>query len=1229
MKKRILSILLSLLMLVSLLPATALADEPDYFYIEATGGDVTVGMTKSGSPADLSLEYSTNGTAWNDFVDGQTVTPVTIPSGTKVYFRNKDTAVKISGEEDYWRFTMTTSDGTAQVGGNIMTLLNGTGAMTDLVDGTNNYAFARLFQNCKILTDASKLKLPAANLAKGCYAYMFKDCENLTAAPELPATTLAKYCYAYMFSSCKALAKAPELPATTLADDCYRNMFYGCSALEKAPELPAKNLVPSCYHSMFCGCTSLNYIKVGFTDWKNDDHATDSWVANSNMSGCGVAASGTFLCPTGLGIFNNYSRIPTGWTVNKIFGITNGCPQSEVTTNNGYLTIDKTTAPAGDPVTVTVTPSSGYQLKADSLKATYNDGSEDQTITPAQDEQDTTKYTFAMPAYAVTVTAEFEEMPAAEHDLSITKSDGSTATEGTVDEHTTADYYWDGDVLYILEPGLTVTGLRETGEIIDVEAEDVTLDGVKIDTTSFKAPLNLSGVECTVNLINTNTLKTRNNSAVCGFDILITGNGRLDAIADTDMNNRYGIYAKNSLTVNSGTVNAAAENATGSGHDSIGIYVDGNFILGSGTVTAKAGTAAKNSYGVNAYDIKVASGTLIAQGNDKAVNNEPTGNIKTVTASENYDGSSPVTYVPENIASYKYVKVEAAHALTVTKSGGTATEGSDYEWDGSTLIIKQNGLEVSGTTTMERIVVDSSVSALTLNGVNITGSDGESLIYTEKDLTITLVGENTLTQNYGDPAIYVENCALEITGEGNLTVESGFHGIYGATEYESASWKSSTLTISASGNVTVNTTGTDPINLPTAINMDGDITISGSGNVTATSVVGPAIMSEYFNIIISGSGNVIAQSSSEFATIYAANNMTLNASGTITAKNESAAAICCGKGALTIGTNTGKIIARGCYDGECGAIELYDSNEPLVAENLVVLGSAVKDAEETDITASASYAYVGGDWEAYSYYVDENLAQVVLIESAKYTVTFDANGHGTAPVSYTDVISGTTINKPTDPTAAGYTFGGWYKEVGCSNAWNFATDTVTADTTLYAKWTENSSGRSSSSTVTVVAAANMPLVKTGSRGEGVKTLQSMLNALGYNCGAVDGIFGSKTQAAVIAFQKAMGIGVDGIVGPETWGKLSGTGMITVTTAPTAANSAVNLTISSNMPLITKGSSGDAVKALQTRLNALGYDCGAVDGIFGDKTLAAVKAYQTAMGLGVDGMVGSQTWGALR
>ena len=62
----------------------------------------------------------------------------------------------------------------------------------------------------------------------------------------------------------------------------------------------------------------------------------------------------------------------------------------------------------------------------------------------------------------------------------------------------------------------------------------------------------------------------------------------------------------------------------------------------------------------------------------------------------------------------------------------------------------------------------------------------------------------------------------------------------------------------------------------------------------------------------------------------------------------------------------------------------------------------------------------------------------------------------------------------------------------------------------------------------------MKTLKKGSRGEEVKTLQTMLGGL-----VVDGIFGSKTKAAVEAFQAANGLKVDGIVGPLTWAALNG------------------------------------------------------------------------------------------
>ena len=71
-----------------------------------------------------------------------------------------------------------------------------------------------------------------------------------------------------------------------------------------------------------------------------------------------------------------------------------------------------------------------------------------------------------------------------------------------------------------------------------------------------------------------------------------------------------------------------------------------------------------------------------------------------------------------------------------------------------------------------------------------------------------------------------------------------------------------------------------------------------------------------------------------------------------------------------------------------------------------------------------------------------------------YTVTFNANGHGKTPASKSDLVLGDKITTPGDLTAEGWNFGGWYKDSGFNTVWDFGTDTVKDDMTLYAKWTE-------------------------------------------------------------------------------------------------------------------------------------------------------------------------------
>lgn len=73
------------------------------------------------------------------------------------------------------------------------------------------------------------------------------------------------------------------------------------------------------------------------------------------------------------------------------------------------------------------------------------------------------------------------------------------------------------------------------------------------------------------------------------------------------------------------------------------------------------------------------------------------------------------------------------------------------------------------------------------------------------------------------------------------------------------------------------------------------------------------------------------------------------------------------------------------------------------------------------------------------------------------------------------------------------------------------------------------------------ASVNLPQLSMGAKGDTVKALQILLIGRGCSCGSygADGSLGSITYNAVIAFQKANGLVVDGIVGPVTWSKLLG------------------------------------------------------------------------------------------
>lgn len=128
-------------------------------------------------------------------------------------------------------------------------------------------------------------------------------------------------------------------------------------------------------------------------------------------------------------------------------------------------------------------------------------------------------------------------------------------------------------------------------------------------------------------------------------------------------------------------------------------------------------------------------------------------------------------------------------------------------------------------------------------------------------------------------------------------------------------------------------------------------------------------------------------------------------------------------------------------------------------------------------------------------------------------------------------------------------------------------------------------------------ALTWPVVQSGNTGERVRTIQYLLQQWGYSVTA-DGSFGATTVTAVKNFQSSQGLTADGVVGNASWPALT--------------------------VLAQQGDSGAKVRAVQSQLVESGYGV-AVDGIFGPGTDSAVRSFQGAKGLGVDGIVGENTW----
>lgn len=163
-------------------------------------------------------------------------------------------------------------------------------------------------------------------------------------------------------------------------------------------------------------------------------------------------------------------------------------------------------------------------------------------------------------------------------------------------------------------------------------------------------------------------------------------------------------------------------------------------------------------------------------------------------------------------------------------------------------------------------------------------------------------------------------------------------------------------------------------------------------------------------------------------------------------------------------------------------------------------------------------------------------------------------------------------------------------------------------------------------------------IKFSDTGEKVKNLQFFLAVIASADAripqlSIDGIFGNETLEAVKAFQKIYGLETNGVVDAQTWDEIYDEFKGTAISVYGSDVFKIHGLPYPGTPL-KEGDEGEYVENIQRQLNALSNensDIPAVepDGIFGSKTVDAVKDFQSYYGLASDGIVGEQTWNALQ
>ncbi|MBR1486370.1 MAG: InlB B-repeat-containing protein [Synergistaceae bacterium] len=591
------------------------------------------------------------------------------------------------------------------------------------------------------------------------------------------------------------------------------------------------------------------------------------------------------------------------------------------------------------------------------------------------------------------------------------------------------------------------------------------------------------------------TSGTTTNSASYGIyahytnsDIEITDSAKVTATGGTG-NSSFGIYANHGSIRIDQTAKVTATGGT-AGYDSYGLYAEGDIeILNNAALTATGGTITgdsdQKSYGIYSgksegnSQLRINSSVkyVIASGNTSAFNDKI--NVSNGVEGSGWDNTAgtgnatSISTLDSQTLNYKKVKfpVTIHYGLWIGETEVTEANlsgtGWEYDADTNTLKLKDGFnfsgkghsdgnlagmyysgndtliIEISGTASLELNDSESNVAAgicCSIGSLQIKGSG-----------TFNVTNTNNATGNiYRNADIYAHG-GIEIGGNVNLKISSSAPN---ASVSISNGIFAPTSSIAIIENAQVEATASKA-EVSYGIQTNQILIVQQSAKLTATG--GEGSSASYGiranNVNIGGSITVTATGGTTTGTEGSTPGITPGDSYGIFAKimriTGGTVLAVSGSGTYTNGygigyedTNDNNVFGTLTVGAGITSVTVQGSTKAFYNDNFTVTnaikgkGYSGENIEDIDISETA-----------------RTLTNYQKVEFIKYyTVTFESN-EGTS-VDSQSIVSGEKAEKPSDPTRSGYKFGGWCKDEALSTLWNFDSDTVTEDITIYAWWME-------------------------------------------------------------------------------------------------------------------------------------------------------------------------------